>query len=122
MLLDCTINNKIWEIVGDTLKTKITCKQIVIGYGTGPETYQNTHIATLNYCTTLIAYLIYKYRVLKLNKKIGTSVREMYSFLESELNFRIKILKINNSFSEHSYLDTIRNQLKQYLLLHIDPG
>ena len=75
-----------------------------------------------NYCTTVIAFLIYKYWLFTINNNVKKNARRMYVFIESELNYRIKVLKINNNQTELESLSKIKNELKMYTSRHYDPG
>ena len=49
-------NDHIWHIVGNCLQLNFTYKHVVLGYSSEIE---NVHVNSLNYCITLISYLIY---------------------------------------------------------------
>ena len=49
---------KLLAIVGNCLQLNITYKHVVLGYS---SKLINVNVSSVNYCITLISYLIYKY-------------------------------------------------------------
>ena len=64
LLYDCSFNDHIWQIVGNCLQLNITYKHVVLGYS---SKLKNVNVSSINYCITLISYLIYKYWLKLLN-------------------------------------------------------
>ena len=73
-----------------------TYKHVVLGYS---SKMKNINVNTINYCITLISYLIYKYWLKVLNTNKVKNKRNFYNFLSFELNNRVKILQ---NTSEHT--------------------
>jgi hypothetical protein len=85
MLFDCSHVHKIWEKVGIALITNITWKHVVIGYYNGV----NRHTMFRNILFSLIAFCIYKAKVLndiaiendKAMKNISHSMKKEFAHL-----------------------------------------
>ena len=73
---------------------------------------KNINVNSINYCITLISYLIYKYWLKVLNTNKVKNKRNFYNFLSFELNNRVKILQ---NTSEH----TLHCCKKLTLILHV---
>ena len=82
---------------------------------------KNINVNSINYCITLISYLIYKYwlKVLNTNKVTKIQIRykrNFYNFPSFELNNRVKILQNTSDLTLHCYkkLTLILHELNLY--------
>ena len=100
LLYDCSFNDHIWHIVGNCLQLNFTYKYVVLGYS---SEIKNVNVNSINYCITLISYLIYKYRLKLLNTNRVKNKRNFYNFLSFELNNRVKILQNTSEHTLHCY-------------------
>ena len=112
LLYDCSFNDHIWHIVGNCLQLNITYKHVVLEYS---SKIKNVNVNSINYCITLISYLIYKYwlkSLLSTNKV--KNKRNFYNFLSFELNNRVKILQNTSEHTLHccKKLTQILDELK----------
>ena len=121
LLYDCSFNDHIWQIVGNCLQLNITYKHVVLGYSSN---LKNVNVSSINYCITLISYLIYKYWLKLLNTNKVKNKRNFYNFLNFELNNRIKILQNTSEQTLHccKKLTLILHELNLYIYLNYDPG
>ena len=85
---------------------------------------KNIHVNSINYCITLISYLIYKYWLKVLNTNKVKNKRNFYNFLSFELNNRVKILQNTSEHTLHccKKLTLILHELNLYIYLNYDPG
>ena len=120
-LYDCSFNDHIWQIVGNCLQLNITYKHVVLGYS---SKLKNVNINSINYCITLISYLIYKYWLKLLNTNKAKNKKNFYNFLNFELNIRVKVLQNNSEHTLHCCikLTLILHELNLYMYLNYDPG
>jgi len=121
MLYDCKINDNIWKIVGNNTKTNILVKHVIIG-NSPLNTKNNKHIVYFNHCITIIAFIIYKYWLMTINNDEKKNEKALHRFMSTELNNKIKILRIYNYPADYAILNKINNELKTYISLHYDPG
>ena len=119
LLYDWSFNDHIWQIVGNCLQLNITYKHGVLGYS---SKLKNVNVNSINYCITLISYLIYFLKLLNTNKV--KNIRNFYNFLKFELNNRVKILQNTSEHTLHccKKLTLILHELNLYMYLNYDPS
>ena len=78
---------------------------------------KNINVNSINYCITLISYLIYKYWLKVLNTNKVKNKRNFYNFLSFELNNRVKILQNTSEHTLHccKKLTLILHELNLYI-------
>ena len=113
LLYDYSFNDHIWHIVGNCLQLNFTYKHVVLGYS---SKMKNINVNSINYCITLISYLIYKYWLKVLNTNKVKNKRNFYNFPSFELNNRVKILQNTSDLTLHCYkkLTLILHELNLY--------
>ena len=120
-IYDCSFNDHIWHNVRNCLQLNITYEHVVLGYS---SKIKNVNVNSINYCISLISYLIFKYWLKLLNTSKIKNKRNFYNFLNFELNNRVTIFQNTSEHTLHccKKLTLILHELNVYKYLNYNPG
>ena len=88
LLFSCKLSKPIWNLISSHMYRNLQVKDILCGV-------QNC--MAFNYCTTLVAFIIYKYRIISRNENSTRTPAGLISLISADVNFRISIYALFNN-------------------------